>query len=84
MSILMSFTCEQLAAQLASALAALHSLNTGRQVAEVVDQNGERVKFTPASASRLVLYIEQLQNAMAEKGCGGVNAVCRAPLEFTF
>ncbi|MGG9131257.1 gpW family head-tail joining protein [Enterobacter hormaechei] len=84
MSILTSFTCDQLREMLASALAALHALNTGRQVAEVVDQNGERVKFTAASASRLAIYIDQLQSALAEKGCDGATATCRAPLEFTF
>lgn len=84
MSILTSLTCDQLRQYLADAMAAMHSLQTGRQVAEVVDQNGERVKFTPSNQGRLVLYIEQLQQAMAAKGCDGAGTVCRGPLEFTF
>lgn len=84
MSILMSYTCEQLAEKLANALAALDALHTGRQVAEVVDQNGERVKFNPSSAPRLILYIEQLQQTIEAKGCNGATGTCRSPLEFTF
>lgn len=84
MSILQSLTCEQLQQYLNDALAALHALQTGRQVAEVVDQNGERVKFTPSNQQRLVLYIEQLQQIMAAKGCNGATGYCRSPLEFTF
>lgn len=84
MSILLSLTCDQLADRLASALDALHALQTGRQVAEVVDQNGERVKFTAASFPRLTMYITQLQQAMATKGCNGATGDCLAPLEFTF
>lgn len=84
MSILLSLTCDQLAERLASALDAMHAFQIGRQVAEVVDQNGERVKFNPSNSSRLLLYIEQLQQAMAAKGCNGATGICRAPLEFTF
>lgn len=49
------------AQQLAEAELAYHRLMTGRSVQEVVDQNGERIRYTPASASRLAVYITELK-----------------------
>lgn len=47
--------------KLAEAEAAYHSLMTGTQPKVVVDQNGERVEYTPANATRLYLYIQKLK-----------------------
>lgn len=44
---------------------ALHQLNIGKAVVEVVDQNGERVRFTVANSSRLSAYIKQLKAELA-------------------
>jgi len=47
--------------RLDAAIMAYHSLMTGTSPRVVVDQNGERVEFTPANASRLAQYIADLQ-----------------------
>lgn len=44
------------------ARAAYHQLNTGRMARVVVDQNGERVEFTPANRAGLYTYIQQLES----------------------
>ncbi len=54
-----------LSQQLAEAESAYHRLMTGRSVQEVVDQNGERVRYTPASATRLSVYIAELKSQIA-------------------
>lgn len=51
--------------QLAEAELAYHRLMTGRSVQEVVDQNGERVRYSPASAVRLAAYIADLKTRIA-------------------
>lgn len=40
---------------------AYHALVTGTSPRVVVDMNGERVEFTPATAGRLQSYIERLK-----------------------
>lgn len=50
--------------KLAEAEAAYHALVTGTQPKVVVDQNGERVEYTPANATRLYLYIQQLKKEL--------------------
>ena len=50
-----------LAEKLVKAEDAYHQLMTGTMARVVVDQNGERVEFTPANASRLRAYIEDLK-----------------------
>ena len=50
--------------QIAEAKAAYHSLMTGTAVVEVVDQNGERVRFNPAKKSDLYAYIMSLENQL--------------------
>lgn len=49
------------AQKLAAAQAAYHDLLTGNKARVVVDQNGERVEFTPANRDALRAYIEELQ-----------------------
>lgn len=51
--------------QLAEAELAYHRLMTGRTVQEVVDQNGERIRYVPASASRLAAWIQELKVRIA-------------------
>lgn len=62
-------TCEELQDMLAEARKAYSDLVTGRAVRVVVDQNGERVEFTAASAQRLNQYIQTLLSYMREMGC---------------
>ena len=51
-------------ARLDAAEAAYDKLMSGKAVRVLVDQNGERVEFTPANASRLAAYIVDLQTQL--------------------
>ncbi len=53
-----------------------HALMTGTKARVVVDQNGERVEFTAANASRLAQYIDALKQQI-----GGSN---RGPMRVYF
>ncbi len=53
-----------LAEKLADAETKYHLLLTGQMARVVVDQNGERVEFTAANASRLQAYIQDLQRQL--------------------
>ena len=55
-----------LQARLAEAEAAYHNLMTGRSVSEVVDQNGERVRYTPANKNGLATYIADLKSKLGQ------------------
>lgn len=50
--------------RLDAAEAAYDKLMTGKAVRVLVDQNGERVEFTPANAARLAAYILDLQQQL--------------------
>jgi predicted TPR repeat methyltransferase len=54
-------TTEEISAKIAEAEGAYHSLMTGTMARVVVDQNGERVEFVAANASRLYQYIQDLK-----------------------
>lgn len=54
-------TTAELQARLTAAENAYHDLMIGHSVAELRDQNGEMVRYTPASVARLSAYIEQLK-----------------------
>jgi len=56
--------------RLAEAEAEYHALMTGNKPRVVVDQNGERVEFTAANASRLKQYIESLKAQSSNKTSG--------------
>lgn len=43
---------------------ALHGLQIGRAVVEVVDQNGERVRYAQANRSALQAYIDSLESQL--------------------
>ena len=51
--------------RLAEARAALHALMIGQAARVYVDQNGERVEYNPASASKLAAYVDQLAGEVA-------------------
>lgn len=71
--------CNQ--ANLDAARAAYHNLMTGTMARVVVDQNGERVEFVAANASRLLAYIQML-----EAECNAIPGVprVRGPFGFIF
>jgi len=65
----MALTSAQIAtltARKTAAETAYHNLMVGGQARVVVDQNGERVEFVAASASRLKAYIQELADQLAE------------------
>ena len=51
--------------QLAAAQAALHDLLLGQSARVFVDQNGERVEYTPANRGALQAYVQQLKMEVA-------------------
>lgn len=53
-----------LQARLDAAEAAYDKLMSGKAVRVLVDQNGERIEFTPANAGRLAAYILELQTLL--------------------
>jgi len=59
-----------LQSQLQEAELAYHSLMTGQSVAELRDQNGELVRYTPISAPRLLAYIHSLKAQLGLHGGG--------------
>lgn len=56
--------------RLNEAEAALHDLNIGRNVVEVTDQNGERIRYGVPDRARLNSYIADLKNQIAGKSVG--------------
>lgn len=54
-----------LSEQLTEARAAYHRLQIGEALAVLVDQNGERVEYRPATAPRLAAYITELERQVA-------------------
>jgi len=65
--------------RLDDAKAAYHELLTGRSARVVVDQNGERVEYTPANAARLAAYIASLEGQLA-----GANKEPKGPMKVWF
>lgn len=59
---------------LVEAEAAYHKLMTGTLARVFVDQNGERVEYVSANASKLAAYIQSLKDIIA-----GADA-CKAPM----
>jgi hypothetical protein len=56
--------------RLVEAESAYHDLMTGRSARVIVDSNGERVEYTPASAPRLFTYITELKRQLGLVGQG--------------
>lgn len=57
--------------RLTEAESALHNLLMGQQAKVFVDQNGERVEFTAASAPRLRAYIAELKSVLGKTKISG-------------
>lgn len=53
--------------QIAEAEVAYHQLQLGQALVEIVDQNGERVRFNPANRQNLYLYIQQLKAQLPQE-----------------
>lgn len=51
--------------RLTEAKQAYHDLTVGGAIKVVVDQNGERVEYSVANASRLYAYIRALEDALS-------------------
>lgn len=64
---------------LTQAQTAYHNLMTGGQPVQVRDSNGEMVTYTPATASRLRMYIDDLTNQVA-----GTQQSARGPMRPRF
>ena len=47
--------------RLVEARDALHRISIGQSLVEVRDQNGELVRYSPASAQKLRMYISELE-----------------------
>ena len=69
-------------AMLVEAEAAYHALLTGTAVVEVVDQNGEKVRFTPANRYALQNYIGTMRAELCQQAGFGVNP--NSPMGFFF
>lgn len=67
----MSLDAAQAAIYLADAWAKYHALVTGTSARVVVDQNGERVEYTAASAARLKQWIDELEAIVGVKKVTG-------------
>jgi len=70
---------------LQEARAAYHALMLGTSARELVDQNGEKVVYTPANKTALYNYIQQMESQLGV-GCGGVPTPSAAyhPATFIF
>jgi len=77
--------CAALQDQLKDAQSQYHALMTGQAARVVVDQNGERVEFVPASSGKLNMYISALRlQLQTECGACGIAVEVRRPVSFIF
>lgn len=53
------------AERLEEARNALHDLNTGTSVAEVTDQNGEKIRYRTIDYAKLAAYVKDLEAEVA-------------------
>lgn len=68
--------------RLTEAESAFHRLQLGESAVEVRDSDGSSVRYTPANASRLAAYIEDLRAQLAvETGSGDRHA---GPMRLVF
>ena len=63
-----------------NALAAYDDLLTGKSVRVLVDQNGERIEYTPATASKLLGYITSLASSLGIDPLTGKPKTSTGPL----
>lgn len=52
---------------------AYHQLMLGQSARVVVDQNGERVEYTPANSTKLAAYITELKRQLGTVTSGPMN-----------
>jgi len=64
----MALTLQQ---RIDDAKAKYHALVVGTSPRVIVDQNGERVEYTPANANRLKAYIQALEDELAGRSTRG-------------
>jgi hypothetical protein len=57
-------TVAQVNVKIANAQTAYDDLMTGNKANVIIDQNGEQVRYTPATATSLYTYLQQLQAAL--------------------
>lgn len=55
---------------------AYHDLLTGKAVVEVVDQNGERIRYSQINANKLLSYIDELETKL------GLKKASNGPMRF--
>ena len=70
----MALTAEEralLETRLTDAEAQLHLVLTGQSARVFVDQNGERIEYTAANASRLLSYITTLKHQLGKLNIAG-------------
>ena len=63
---------------------AYHELVLGRAVVEVLDQNGERVRFTAAKRDDLYQYIQWLRGQLCPDAAANGVGVPTRPVGFIF
>lgn len=80
----MSACIDDLKEKLAAAEDAYNKLMLGQAPRVVVDQNGERVEFTAASASKLLGYISSLRDMINRGDCSGLGYTGKPPAGFLF
>jgi hypothetical protein len=68
-----------LSQRLSAAEKALHDLVMGQQAQVFIDQNGERVEFTPTTVPRLRAYVRELSTALGKVPLSGA-----VPTSLTF
>lgn len=68
-------TITQLKNNLADAEKQYHLLVTGNKARVVVDENGERVEYTTANATRLQAYIVRLTNQINSTSSGPMQVI---------
>ncbi|MEL4071762.1 gpW family head-tail joining protein [Ochrobactrum sp. GPK 3] len=59
-------TKAELERQLKEAETAYHRLMTGKSARVLVDQNGERIEYVAANASKLAAYITELERKLGK------------------
>ncbi len=59
--------------RLDAAETAYHTLMLGQSARVVVDQNGERVEYTPANSTKLAAYINELKRQLGTLVVGPMN-----------
>lgn len=76
-------TLQDLENKLAEAEKAYHALMTGTAVVEIVDQNGERVRFNNTTRGSLYTYMQELRSKIGNF-CPMESTPVKGPMRFIF